>query len=296
MKNSFSHPAWTSKSNIYEVNIRQYTPEGTFKAFLPHIDRLYKMGVDILWLMPISPIGKINRKGTLGSYYAISDYTAVNPEFGTLEDFRDVVRKAHSLGMHIIIDWVANHTAWDHPWVHSNPEWYQKDADGVIKSPFDWTDALALNYDSSDLWKAMIDSMKFWLEETNIDGFRCDVAMLVPVEFWNKARKDLDRIKKVFMLAEAEEPNQHESAFDASYTWELFKTMQKVAKGERSVDDIYEELDKEKIKFPSFAYRMLFTSNHDENSWNGTEFELFLNAARTFSVLTFVNTASEPVK
>jgi len=288
MKNSFSHPDWSKKSNIYEVNIRQYTKEGTFRAFLPHIDRLHKMGVDILWLMPISPIGKLNRKGTLGSYYAISDYTAINPEFGTISDFKEVVEKVHSLGMHIIIDWVANHTSWDHSWVRSNPEWYQKDADGVIKSPFDWTDALALNYDNKDLWRAMIDSMKFWLKETDIDGFRCDVAMLVPVEFWNEARSELDKLKSVFMLAEAEESNHHEKAFDASYTWELFKIMQKVSKGKNNVEQIFEEIEKEKPLFPKSAYRMLFTSNHDENSWNGTEFELFGDSARTFSVLTFV--------
>jgi len=288
MKNSFSHPDWSKKSNIYEVNIRQYTKEGTFKAFLPHIDRLHNMGVDILWIMPISPIGKLNRKGTLGSYYAISDYTSINPEFGTMDDFKEVVEKVHSLGMHIIIDWVANHTAWDHSWVHSNPEWYQKDADGVIKSPFDWTDALALNYENKDLWKAMTDSMKFWVEETDIDGFRCDVAMLVPVEFWNEARKELDKLKPIFMLAEAEEVNHHEKAFDASYTWELFKIMQKVSKRENNVEQIFEEIEKEKQLFPKSAYRMLFTSNHDENSWNGTEFELFGDAARTFSVLTFV--------
>ena len=288
MKKSFSHPDWSKKSNIYEVNIRQYTKEGTFKAFLPHIERLHKMGVDILWIMPISPIGKLNRKGKLGSYYAISDYTAINPEFGTMIDFKEVVEKVHSLGMHIIIDWVANHTAWDHHWVGTNPEYYQKDADGVIKSPFDWTDALALNYENKDLWKAMIDSMKYWLEETDIDGFRCDVAMLVPVEFWNEARSELDKIKHVFMLAEAEEPNQHEKAFDASYTWELFKIMQKVSKGKNNVEHIFEEIEKEKPLFPKSAYRMLFTSNHDENSWNGTEFELFGDAARTFSVLTFV--------
>jgi glycosidase len=172
--------------------------------------------------------------------------------------------------------------------VHSNPEWYQKDADGVIKSPFDWTDALALNYENKDLWKAMTDSMKFWVEETDIDGFRCDVAMLVPVEFWNEARKELDKLKPIFMLAEAEEVNHHEKAFDASYTWELFKIMQKVSKRENNVEQIFEEIEKEKQLFPKSAYRMLFTSNHDENSWNGTEFELFGDAARTFSVLTFV--------
>ncbi len=288
MNNIFSHPEWSKKSNIYEVNIRQYTKEGTFKAFLPHIDRLCKMGIDILWLMPIYPIGELNRKGTLGSYYSISNYTAVNSEFGTIDDFKEIVEKVHSLGMHIIIDWVANHTAWDHHWVISHPEWYQKDADGIIESPFDWTDALALNYENKELWEAMINSMKFWLKETNIDGFRCDVAMLVPVSFWNKAREELDRIKKVFMLAEAEEPEQHEKAFDASYTWELFKIMQKVSRRENNVENIYEELEREDNLFPQSAYRMLFTSNHDENSWNGTEFELFGDAARTFSVLTFL--------
>ena len=284
--NKVVHPEWTKNSNIYEVNIRQFTKEGNFKAFAKHIDRLHKMGVDILWFMPINPIGVKNRKGTLGSYYSISDYTAVNPEFGTIDDFKDVVNKAHALGMHVIIDWVANHSAWDNPWAQAHPEWYKLDSVGNFIAPFDWTDVIALNYKNKDMRKAMIEAMQYWVKECNIDGFRCDVAEMVPVDFWNEARAELDKTKAVFMLAEAEVPVHHKKAFDMSYAWELHHIMNKVAQGKEGVHDIDKYLLKQDTLFKPDDYRMIFIDNHDENSWNGTIEKRMGTAAPAFAVLS----------
>ena len=286
--NNFNHVAWSKNSNIYEVNIRQFTQEGTFKAFMPHLERLHKMGVDILWFMPINPIGEKKRKGTLGSYYAVQDYVKVNPEYGSFIDFKAVVDKAHQLGMHVIIDWVANHTAWDNPWTIEHPDWYKKDSLDNFESPFDWTDVISLDYENKGLWDGMTAAMKYWVEKADIDGFRCDVAMLVPVEFWDSARAELDKVKPVFMLAEAEQPNLQDKAFDAYYGWEMFNTMKAVAKGDKNVSDIWKEKAKGDSLFPIHAYQMLFTSNHDENSWNGTDHEMFGDATRTFGVLNWV--------
>lgn len=280
------HPEWSKKSTIYEVNIRQYTKEGTFSSFEKHIPRLHQMGVDILWLMPINPIGKENRKGTLGSYYSIADYTAVNPEFGTLEDFKKLVNTAHSLGMHVIIDWVANHSSWDHPWAKQHPEWYEHDSTtGKFASPYDWTDVIELDYDNKEMRQAMTDAMKFWIKEADIDGFRCDVAFMVPLDFWNDTRKQLDSIKPVFMLAEAEVNDQHKEAFDMSYSWDLHHLMNDVAQGKKPAGDFIDLYIKEDTTFEVNDYRMIFTSNHDENSWNGTEFERMGDGANTFAVL-----------
>ena len=183
-------PEWASHANIYEVNVRPYTPEGTFKAFQPHLPRLKQMGVEILWLMPINPIGEKNRKGSLGSYYSVKNYTAVNPEFGTEADLKNLVAEAHKQGMHVIIDWVANHTAWDNVWVKDHPDWYTKDSLGHFTPPTgtDWADVIDLNYDNADLRKAMIDAMSYWVKNCDIDGFRCDVAGVVAVSFWQHAR------------------------------------------------------------------------------------------------------------
>ena len=285
---TFHHVEWSKNANIYEVNIRQFTPEGTFKAFMPHLERLHKMGVDILWFMPINPIGEINRKGSLGSYYSVKDYQGINPEFGNLEDFKAIVEKAHLLGMHVIIDWVANHTAWDNPWTQEYPDWYKKDSTGNFESPFDWSDVISLNYENKELWKGMTNAMKYWLQEADIDGFRCDVAMLVPVDFWDSARTELDKVKPIFMLAEAEQSNLQLKAFDAYYGWEMFNTMKAVAKGEKNVEDIWKEIKRGDSLFADWSYQMLFTSNHDENTWNGTEHEMFGNATRTFGILTWV--------
>lgn len=285
-QSSVVHPEWSRYATIYEVNIRQFTPEGTFQAFTAHIPRLKKMGVDILWLMPIHPIGEKNRKGTLGSYYSVRDYKGINPEFGTMDDFKQLVGKAHAEGMKVIIDWVANHTSWDHPWIEDHPEFYTKDSLGRIVSPFDWSDVADLNFDAPGLQDAMTDALKYWVKEADIDGYRCDVAGMVPVEFWDKARAELDMIKPVFMLAEAEEPQHHIRAFNMSYGWELHHILNDIANGKKNANAIEEFYAKNDTLFPRDAYRMLFTSNHDENSWRGTEFERMGPASVCMAVLT----------
>ena len=281
------HPEWSKDAVIYEVNWRQYTPEGTLKAFEAHLPRLKEMGVDILWLMPIHPIGEKNRKGSLGSYYAVKDYKAVNPEFGTMDDFKELVNQAHELGMYVILDWVANHTAWDNAWVNDHPDWYSKDRKGEMVSPHGWTDVADLDYKNMEMRAEMQDALRFWVEETNIDGYRCDVAGEVPVEFWNNARKELDNIKPVFMLAEAEQPNHHVHAFDMSYAWELHHIMNDIAKEKKNARDIDKYFIKHDTIYPVEAYRMYFITNHDENSWNGTEYERMGEATNVFAMLTY---------
>lgn len=283
-----THVEWSKNAVIYEVNVRQFTPEGTFAAFEKHLPRLSKMGVDILWLMPINPIGIKNRKQGLGSYYSVKDYKDVNPEFGNIDDFKNLVKKAHDLGMYVILDWVANHTAWDNKMIETNPEWYTKDSLGNFVSPFDWSDVVDLNYENQKMQEYMIGALKFWIEKTDVDGYRCDVAGMVPVEFWDKVRAELDKIKPVFMLAEAEEVKHHKNAFDMSYGWEFHHIMNEIAKGNENANDAENYFIKNDSVFPEDAYRMNFTSNHDENSWNGTEYERMGNAAQTFAALTFV--------
>ena len=281
------HPEWSKNLSIYEVNIRQYTEEGTFKAFAEHLPRIKELGTDILWLMPIHPIGEKNRKGTLGSYYAVKDYLAVNPDYGTEEDFQNLVNKIHELDMYVIIDWVANHSAWDNPLIESNPEWYTHNENGEIIAPVDdWTDVADFNYDVPEMQAYMTDALKYWVENFDIDGYRCDVAGMVPTEFWNNARTELDKIKPVFMLAEANIPGLHEKAFDMTYAWDMHFIWNEVAQGKKTIDDIVKKLDEEKTKFKPSDYRMYFTSNHDENSWKGTTFERLGNAAKSFAVLS----------
>lgn len=282
------HPEWSRNANIYEVNIRQFTPEGTLNAFREHIPRLKRMGVDILWLMPVQPIGEKNRKGGLGSYYSIRDYKAINPEFGTMEDFKALVKEAQDKGMKVILDWVANHTAWDHAWLTEHPDWYSQDSLGNIIAPYDWSDVAELNYKNRDVWIGMINEMKFWIQEADIDGFRCDVAWDVPMEFWDTARAELDKLKPVFMLAEAEGPQYHTRAFDMSYSWEIHHLLNDIAQGKKDVRKLDSLLVKEDTLYPADAYRMLFTSNHDENSWKGTEFERMGEASVCMAVLTFI--------
>lgn len=273
---------------MYEVNVRQFTPEGTFEAFSTHLPRLKEMGFGILWFMPIHPIGELNRKGELGSYYAVKDYKGLNPNFGTEEEFRALVREAHDMGMYVIIDWVANHTAWDNVWTESNPEFYTKDSLGNFKPPVaDWSDVIELDFENKDLWREMADAMKYWVEEFDIDGYRCDVAGEVPIDFWNYAREELDKIKPVFMLAEAEQKELHYNAFDATYAWEAHHIMNQIAKNEMTVSDWDEYWQKETTDYPPNAYRLMFTSNHDENSWNGTVFERMGDGAKTFAVMSF---------
>jgi len=280
------HPVeWAHHTNIYEVNIRQYTHEGTLNAFATHLPRLKDMGVETLWLMPIQPIGKQYRKGTLGSYYSISDYISLNPEYGTLDDFRSLVDEAHNCGMKVIIDWVANHTSWDHVWTQTHPDFFSKNEYGHFRPPYpDWSDVIHLNYDNKELWNAMVSDMKFWVNNFNIDGFRCDMAHLVQLDFWKYARTELDKEKKLFWLAETEEAHYHE-AFDASYTWEFLHTMESYWKRETGIYGLDAVLRRYEHTFPKNAIRMFFTSNHDENSHSGSEYERLGQAAKAFAVL-----------
>ena len=235
-------------------------------AVRKYLPRLKELGVCILWLMPIHPIGKENRKGSLGSYYSARDYKAVNPEFGTMEDFKSFVNDVHSYGMKVIIDWVANHSGFDNVWTKEHKDYYLLDSLGNLQPPTgtDWWDVAQLNYENEDTRVAMIDAMKFWLVEGQIDGFRCDVADFVPVDFWNRARKELSAVNPdIFMLAEAENPLHHIEAFDMSYSWELMHVMNEIAKVNKTLNDLDTYLAKEDTNFVANAYRMTFTTNHD---------------------------------
>ena len=273
MKDNFLHPEWSYTTNIYEVNVRQYTPEGTFEAFEKHLPRLKDMGVEILWFMPITPISLKDRKGTLGSYYAVQNYTEINPEFGSMKDFKNLVYNAHSLGFKVIIDWVANHTGNDNVWIDLHPDFfaYNEETKEIIH-PNGWEDVAKLNYDNKDMQDAMIDAMKFWIATTDIDGFRCDMAHLVTLDFWKKTKAELDKVKpQLFWLAECEERNYHE-VFDATYTWYwMHKTEDVLKQNENVVSGFFDVLLHYNASFAQDAFRVYFTSNHDENSWNGTE-------------------------
>ena len=287
------HPDWAKNATIYEVNVRQYSPEGTFAAVDRALPRLKLMGIDILWLMPVHPIGQERRKGPLGSYYAVADYKAINPEFGSMDDFRKLVRDAHGLGMKVIMDWVPNHTAWDHPWVKEHPDWYLKDASGKIgpvrfgtgPDAAVWEDVVGLDYRVPALRAAMIDAMAFWLRSADVDGFRCDVAGNVPADFWNEARPALDKIKPVFMLAEADKPELQDTAFDMTYDWDFYHLMVKVAKGQGDARDLAAFFAHPPKAFPAGSYRMEFTSDHDENSWSGSDTELYGKAFKAYAVI-----------
>ena len=280
-------PEWAQNATIYEVNVRQYSEEGTFEAFARHLPRLKEMGVDILWFMPIHPIGEVERKGSMGSYYSVKDYFGVNPEFGDKDDFRQLVSEIHDLGMYVILDWVANHTAWDAVWTETHPHIYETDEEGnfIIPPGTDWDDTIQLNFDLDETREMMHDALLYWVEEFDIDGYRCDVADRVPTDFWNEARRRMDEIKPVFMLAEAETPEHHEHAFDMSYGWETHHRMNQVASGEFTLSQFEAHLAENREQFPDHAYRMQFTSNHDENSWNGTVFERYGDGAEAFAVL-----------
>ncbi|MEM9546362.1 MAG: alpha-amylase family glycosyl hydrolase [Bacteroidota bacterium] len=293
-KNKRELPAWASNANIYEVNIRQYTPEGTFNAFAKHLPRLKNMGVDILWFMPIFPISSTKKKGTLGSYYAVSDFKTTNPEFGTLEDFQNIIDRAHTLGMKIILDWVPNHTGWDHVWITSNPEFYTKDKDGNIIDPIDpgtgkswgWTDVADLNYDNNDMRKAMISDMLYWINDMNVDGFRMDVAHNVPNDFWAEAANKLYAANdSIFMLAESETVEHiNNGYFHAIYGWGIHHRLNDIAKGHKSAKSLDTLLAEKKSAINQGMY-MNFITNHDENSWAGTVEERMGDGADAFAVL-----------
>lgn len=281
-------PEWAKDAVIYEVNLRQHTAEGTFDAFIPDIPRLKQMGIDILWIMPVQEIGVLKRKGVKGSYYSIQDYQKINREFGTLGDFKKLVKVAHDNGMYVILDWVANHTSWDHVWLKKHPDFFTRDSLGNCVSPLeDWADVMDLNYENKEMRNAMLEEMKYWLIETDIDGFRCDAAEMVPTDFWDSVRLELDKIKPVFMLAEAESPEHHKTAFDMSYSWWLLHGMNQIARGEKPVTELDTILKWEAKNFAAGSVKMRFTTNHDENSWNGTEFERYGAGHLCFSVLCY---------
>ena len=294
--NSTSPAEWSNDDVMYEMNVRQLTPEGTFAAAQEYLPQLNEMGVDMIWLMPIYPIGVEARKGTLGSYYAISDYCAINPEFGTLADFDKFVAAAHELGMTVIIDWVANHTSRDSKWLsEQDKDWFVRDSLGEAVSQFDWTDVAKLNFENQHMRQAMVGAMQFWIDR-GVDGFRCDMADLVPIDFWQEAVTELKRGKlELFMLAEAETPALHQDIFNASYGWSWHHLMNAIAKGEKSPAELYDYIKKDSTEFPTDAIRLMFTSNHDENSWSGTEFERMGDAATTFAALTYILPQSMPL-
>lgn len=287
---AFKKASWINNTNVYEVNLRQYSKEGTFNAFAKELPRLKEMGVQTLWFMPITPIAKKEMKGSMGSYYACSDYTSINPEFGNLDDFKKLVKTAHEMGFKVIIDWVANHTGWDHIWTKTHPEYYEKDpATNDFKRASGMDDIIELNFSNPDLRKAMIDAMTYWVKECDIDGFRCDLAFWVELDFWIEARTALEKIKTLFWLAESD-PVDHPDyykAFDACYTWSwMHKT-----------EDFYKKhLDKSMLDSVLMQYNSIcgpndiplwFTTNHDENSWNGSEYEKYGDMAKALAVFSF---------
>ena len=285
------HPEWSYGAVLYEMNVRQLTPEGTLRAAAARLEFLRDLGVDAVWLMPIYPIGEKNRKGTLGSYYSIRDYCAVNPELGTMDDFDDFVAEAHRLGMKVLMDWVANHTSRDARWIAGKPaSWYERDASGEPAVPWDWTDTAKLDYANRDVWEAQAAAMEFWIARHAVDGFRCDMAMLVPIGFWQYAAARLRRVKPdLFLLAEAEQRNLFDDGvFDACYGWEMHHLLNDVAQQRVRVTALRDWLRADRGRYPRSAMRLAFTSNHDENSWNGSEFARMGAARGIMAAFTFV--------
>ena len=295
-KKECQHAEWTKGSTVYELNVRQFTQEGTFEAAVQYLPIIKNMGIDILWVMPVYPIGELNRKGTLGSYYAIKDYCAVNPEFGTMNDFDQFLKVAHEMGFKVILDWVANHTSPDHPWVTEKPaDWYVRDEQGNIVIEYDWTDIAKLNYENQDMRAEMEKCMNFWVDK-GVDGFRCDVAYQVPQDFWTGV---ISRMKAknpdLYFLAEGEEAWLHDAGFDATYWWKLHHVMNDIAQGKAGKTELLDVVNESRRDYPSNAYRLAFITNHDENSWNGTEFERLGDAWRAFMVLSCTLPGAQPL-
>ncbi len=292
-----------ANSVIYEVNVRQYSEKGDFGAVAQNLPKLKSLGVDILWIMPIHPIGAKNRKGTLGSYYSVQNYRGIDPSYGDTADFRRLVRKAHDLKMKVILDWVANHTAWDHPWIKQHPNWYVQDKKGNIQTQYDWSDVAKLNYQNAEMRKAMISEMEYWVKTFGIDGFRCDVAFLVPQDFWEEARVKLEKTKTMYMLAEMEwntditpTPNTYfDKAFNTSYGWTFMGITQDLAKNKKSLPEFKKELTENYQKFPSKMSKLLFITNHDENSWNGTIKEKYGRNWKLYATLCYTLPNSMPL-
>ena len=284
---------------IYEANIRQYSKGGTFSEFTKDLPVLKELGVKIIWLMPINPISSTKSKGPLGSYYAVSDYKKVNPEFGTEEDFRTLVKKAHDLGIYVILDWVPGHTGWDHIWIKEHPEFYLKNDKGEITDPINhttgkswgWTDVADLDYNNKRMKKAMSNAMKYWIEEFDIDGYRVDQAYAVPESFFNKTFKLLRALKPIFLLAETdiEHPGGINlvSKFDASYhSGNYF--LKQIAQGNMTVNEFENHLNSVLEKHKDENIILNYTSTHDVNSWQGTSEELYGNAYEMLTAFTYI--------
>ncbi len=287
---AFKTAEWVAGTNIYEVNLRQYTPEGSFRAFSKELPRLKNMGVHTLWFMPVTPIAQKNKKGTLGSYYACSDYTAVNPEFGTLEEFRELVAQAHRLGFKVIMDWVANHTGWDHVWTMDHPAYFLRDAlTNDFKMAHGMEDIIELDYSNTAVRKAMIDAMEFWIRECDIDGYRCDLAFWVTLDFWRQARPTLDAIKELFWLGEFDPIDNPEylEVFDAAYSWTWMHKTETFYKEDPDLGILKDVLQRYDTICGTDKMLLWFTSNHDENSWNGTEYEKYGEMAKALAVFSF---------
>jgi len=284
------HPDWADDAVIYQINTRQFTPEGTFAAAQEQLPRLQDLGVDILWLMPIHPIGEQNRKGSLGSPYAVKDYFGVNAEFGTEEDLRAFIDAAHAMGFKVILDWVANHTAWDNPMVTERPDWYETDWKGDFHpTPWtDWADIIDLDYSNPELRAYKTKALRYWVEAFDIDGYRADVAGYVPLDFWETVRAELDEIKPVFMLAEWQQRDLHRQAFDATYGWAWKEAAQRIAKGQSDAGDLRGFLGDQISTWPLDAYRMLYTENHDQNAWDGSTGAIYGEAYHAMLTLSFV--------
>jgi alpha-amylase len=286
----YKKAGWINNTNVYEVNLRQYTKEGTFNAFAKELPRLKEMGVETLWFMPITPIAQKKMKGTMGSYYACSDYTSINPEFGNLQDFKNLVKEAHTMGFKVIIDWVANHTGWDHVWTKTHPEYFEKDSatnDFKIASGMD--DIIELDFKNPDLRKAMIDAMRYWITECDIDGYRCDLAFWVELDFWLEARTELEKTKTLFWLAESD-PVEHADyfkAFDACYTWAWMHKTEDFYKKNQDKNILDSVLQQYNTVCGATGIPLWFTTNHDENSWNGSEYEKYGDMAKALAVFSF---------
>lgn len=284
---------------IYEANIRQYSESGKFQDFTKDIYKLKDLGVKIIWLMPIHPISKTNRKGTLGSYYSISDYKAVNPEFGNKDDLDELIKEAHKHDMLVILDWVANHTGWDHKWIENKPDYYTKNENGEITDPINpstgeswgWTDVADLNFDNMEMQNEMIKAMEYWVKEHEIDGYRLDAAHSCPASFWKKSIKRLKKIKNVLMLAESD--GYHTGGFelielfDMSYNWSGHHVLNRIYKKENNSEDLKININRNLNDYSSKHVLMNFTSNHDENTWAGTVFDRYGDGAKTFAALTY---------
>lgn len=279
---------WTRDAVLYELNVRQFTDEGTFAAIENHVERLKELGVDVIWFMPIHPIGEINRKGTLGSYYSVADFRGVNPEFGTMAEFKSLVDTIHKAGMHVILDWVPNHSAWDNPLMEDHPDWYKKDDKGEFISPYDWTDVVQFDWDNEELQTYMIDALVYWVEDVGVDGYRVDHPHVTPADFWLRARIEMEKVKPVLMLAENEDRLEFfRNGYDMNYSWELHHLMNEVAQGNKKYTVLDEALKKDFERFPANAMRMRFITNHDENSWAGTIEERMGDAGRAFAVFMY---------